>query len=116
MNRALRHLLSPHVTRCRPLKIGDYVNAESTSYKVRRILRDETDRYDAVVEAEWMMGPPITVTPSSAPRCTAAAAATTGAAGTASTRAGSHDAAEGGSLQARLLAPRPATSESAAAR
>jgi hypothetical protein len=43
-----------------PVKVGAYVNAESTSYRVMRILRDETDRYDAVVEAEWRMGPPVT--------------------------------------------------------
>jgi hypothetical protein len=39
------------------LKVGSFFNPGTMVYKVMRILPDETDRFDAVVEADWMAGP-----------------------------------------------------------
>jgi hypothetical protein len=41
-----------------PLKPGDLIGAGAMSYTVVRILPDESDQYDAIVEAEWQAGPP----------------------------------------------------------
>jgi hypothetical protein len=35
------------------LKVGDSIYRRMTTYFVRRISPDESDRYDRVVEAEW---------------------------------------------------------------
>ena len=40
-----------------PLKPGDFVNPGTMVYQVLRILPDESDRYDAIVEAKWAAGP-----------------------------------------------------------
>jgi len=40
-----------------PLKPGDFINPGTMVYRVVRILRDESDQYDAIVEAEWAAGP-----------------------------------------------------------
>jgi len=40
-----------------PLKVGDAINPVTMSYKVLRILPDESGRYDAVIEAKLVVGP-----------------------------------------------------------
>lgn len=40
-----------------PLKPGDFINPGTMVYRVLRILPDESDQYDAIVEAAWAAGP-----------------------------------------------------------
>jgi hypothetical protein len=41
-----------------PIKSGDVINPGTMIYKVLRVVPDESDRFDAVIEAEWVTGRP----------------------------------------------------------
>ncbi len=40
-----------------PLKPGDFINPGSMVYQALRVLPDDSDRYDGIVEAQWVAGP-----------------------------------------------------------
>jgi hypothetical protein len=39
------------------IELGDVITQGTTRYMATRVLPDESDRFDAVVEAQWFAGP-----------------------------------------------------------